>query len=160
MQWQIFIRESDTRYNLEIFSEKIKNCARGAALSTGTRLEIENYEYSFADLISNSKLSDIYTENLKLLGIEEIEEGKDAGSTDMGDVSYACPTIHPYFPISECELVGHTVEFAKASITEKVIQGMKEAIFAMVLTSLDIISDKNKLKEIKDEFYKIKSSKK
>ena len=146
-----YIRSSSDK-NLKILSERVKKCAEGAALATGTRLEMENYEYSFKDLITNKKLSETYKKNLKLLGIKEIKKGKKSGSTDMGDVSYCCPVIHPYFPISDEELIGHSVEFAKASITEKAYKGMKEAVLSMVMTAVNIIEDKELLKEIKEEF--------
>lgn len=151
-----YIRSSSDK-ELKILSERVKKCAEGAALATGTKLEIENYEYSFKDLRTNKKLSEVYTKNLKLLGIKDIKKGKKAGSTDMGDVSYCCPVIHPSFPISEGKLIGHSIEFAQASITEKAYEGMKEAILSMVMTSVDIIKDKNLLQEIKDEFIKNKN---
>lgn len=151
-----YIRSSSDK-ELKILSERVKKCAEGAALATGTKLEIENYEYSFKDLRTNKKLSEIYIKNLKLLGIKDIKKGKKAGSTDMGDVSYCCPVIHPSFPISEGKLIGHSIEFAQASITEKAYEGMKEAILSMVMTSVDIIKDKNLLQEIKDEFIKNKN---
>jgi amidohydrolase len=151
-----YIRSSSDK-ELKVLSERVKKCAEGAALATGTKLEIENYEYSFKDLRTNQKLSEIYTKNLKLLGIEKIKTGKKAGSTDMGDVSYCCPVIHPYFPISKGELIGHSVEFAQASISEKAYEGMKEAILSMVMTSVNIIKDDNLLQEIKDEFRKTKN---
>jgi len=146
-----YIRSSSDK-ELKILSERVKKCAEGAALATGNRVEMENYEYSFKDLITNKKLSETYIKNLKLLGVKEIKKGKKAGSTDMGDVSYCCPVIHPYFPISDEELIDHSVEFARASITEKAHKGMKEAVLSMVMTAVDIIVDKVLLKEIKEEF--------
>ena len=64
--------------------------------------------------------------------------------------------IHSYFPISKCELTGHSIEFAKASISEEGYKGMKEAVLALAMTGKDILSDKELLKKIKDEFEKVK----
>ena len=152
-----YIREATTKEMLKL-SERVKNCAKGAALATGTSLEIENYEYTFKHLVTNEKLSSIYTKNLELQGIKDIPMSDPTGSSDCGDVSHHCPTIHTYFPISKCELTGHSLEFAKATITEEAYQGMKEAIFALVMTGKDILSDPNLLKEIKDEFNQMKKT--
>ena len=152
-----YIREATTKEMLKL-SERVKNCAKGAALATGTSLEIENYEYTFKHLVTNEKLSSIYTKNLELQGIKDIPMSDPTGSSDCGDVSHHCPTIHTYFPISKCELTGHSIEFAKATITEEAYQGMKEAIFALVMTGKDILSDPNLLKEIKDEFNQMKKT--
>lgn len=152
-----YIREATTKEMLKL-SERVKNCAKGAALATGTSLEIENYEYTFKHLVTNEKLSSIYTKNLELQGIKDIPISDPTGSSDCGDVSHHCPTIHTYFPISKCELTGHSIEFAKATITEEAYKGMKEAIFALVMTGKDILSDPNLLKEIKDEFNQMKKT--
>ena len=152
-----YIREATTKEMLKL-SERVKNCAKGAALATGTSLEIENYEYTFKHLVTNEKLSTIYTKNLELQGIKDIPMSDPTGSSDCGDVSHHCPTIHTYFPISKCELTGHSLEFAKSTITEEAYKGMKEAIFALVMTGKDILSDPNLLKEIKDEFNQMKKT--
>ena len=152
-----YVREATTKDMLKL-SERVKNCAKGAALATGTSLEIENYEYTFKHLVTNEKLSSIYTKNLELQGIKDIPISDPTGSSDCGDVSHHCPTIHTYFPISKCELTGHSLEFAKATITEEAYKGMKEAIFALVMTGKDILENENLLKEIKDEFNQMKKT--
>lgn len=150
-----YVREATTKEMVKL-SERVKNCAKGAALATGTELKIENYEYTFKHLVTNEILSDVYVKNLKLQGIEDIPVSKPSGSSDCGDVSHHCPTIHSYFPISKCELTGHSIEFAKASISEEAYKGMKEAVLALAMTGKDILSDKELLKKIKDEFEKVK----
>ena len=117
-----YVREATTKEMVKL-SERVKNCAKGAALATGTELKIENYEYTFKHLVTNETLSDVYVKNLKLQGIEDIPVSKPSGSSDCGDVSHHCPTIHSYFPISKCELTGHSIEFAKASISEEAYKG-------------------------------------
>ena len=134
--------------------ERVKNCAKGAALATGTTLEMMNYETSFADLVTNEKLSEAYEKNLKSLGVTDIRSKDGSGSTDMGDVSHCCPSIHPYFPLTTAHLTGHSVEFANASVAPEAYKGMKEAAVAMALTALDVFSDPELLKAIKDEFNK------
>ena len=150
-----YVREATTKEMVKL-SERVKNCAKGAALATGTELKIENYEYTFKHLVTNETLSDIYVKNLKLQGIEDVPMSEPSGSSDCGDVSHHCPTIHSYFPISKCELTGHSIDFAKASISEEAYKGMKEAVLALTMTGKDILSDKELLKKIKDEFEKAK----
>lgn len=150
-----YVREATTKEMVKL-SERVKNCAKGAALATGTELEIENYEYTFKHLVTNETLSDIYVKNLNLQGIENVPMSEPSGSSDCGDVSHHCPTIHSYFPISKCELTGHSIDFAKASISEEAYKGMKEAVLALTMTGKDILSDKELLKKIKDEFEKAK----
>ena len=146
-----YVRTNCISYLKELVT-KVKNCAYGAALASGTELIIENYETSFANLITNQSLSKIYEKNLRSLGVEEMIVDEGYGSTDMGDVSHCCPTIHPFFPLCKRHLVGHSVELAKSTIEEEAYIGIKESCFAMVLTALDILQDSNLLLEIKEEF--------
>lgn len=146
-----YVRAKSLIY-LKGFVERVKNCARGAALATGTQLEIINYETSFANLITNNKLSQTYEKHLKSLGVTDIRDKESHGSTDMGDVSHCCPTIHPYFPLTTKHLVGHSIEFACATIQEEAYKGMKEAVLSMSLTALEILENPELLNEIKEEF--------
>lgn len=150
-----YVREATTK-DMIALSERVKNCAKGAALATGTTLEIENYEYTFKHLVTNEALSDLYVKNLEIQGIKDIPYSSPAGSSDCGDVSHCCPTIHSYFPISSKPLVGHSVEFAKASVSKEAYKGMKEAVIALTLTGKEILENKETLDKIKEEFIKMK----
>ncbi|MGL4687909.1 MAG: M20 family metallopeptidase [Fusobacteriaceae bacterium] len=150
-----YVRANNSEY-LEELIKKLKKCAEGVALATGTSFEISNYEYSFKNLVTNEYLSEIYKKYLKLQGVEKILIPNSKGSTDTGDVSHICPTIHPYFPLTYKNVSGHTTEFAKASINEEAYNGMRESVFAMVLTGIEILKDKEVLIKIKEEFIKSK----
>ncbi|WP_410208499.1 M20 family metallopeptidase [Fusobacterium sp.] len=146
-----YVRANSLEYLKELV-KKVKSCAKGAAIATGAQLLIENYETSFADLVTNKTLSKLYEKNLRALGVDEICDSKPSGSTDMGDVSHCCPTIHPYFPLCKRYLIGHSTELAQATIQPEAYKGIKEAAIAMALTAMDIFNNSSLLHEIKKEF--------
>lgn len=149
---QFYVRASAKKYLNEL-SEKVKNCARGAALAAGAELNIENYEASYDNLITNQTLSELYCKRLKDMGVQKIHESKDSyGSLDMGNVSHVCPTIHPYFGISDKEIVAHTREFAMSTRTTLAYEEMYKTIGALVLTAVDVIKDRDLLDSIWEEF--------
>lgn len=149
---QFYVRATTKKY-LEELSEKVKNCARGASLAAGTKLEITNYEASYDNLVTNKILSETFCKRLKDMGVTEINEARQSfGSLDMGNVSHVCPSIHPYFKISNDEVIAHTREFALASTTPTAYDNMCKTIGALVLTAVDIIKDKKLLEDIKREF--------
>lgn len=149
---QFYVRATTKKY-LEELSEKVKNCARGASLAAGTELEITNYEASYDNLVTNKTLSETYCKRLKDMGVTEIHEARQSfGSLDMGNVSHVCPSIHPYFKISDDEIIAHTREFASASTTPIAYENMCKTIGALVLTAIDVIKDKKLLEDIKKEF--------
>lgn len=151
---QFYVRASTKAY-LQELTEKVKNCARGAALATGTTLEISNYEFIYDDLVTNESLSNVFIENLKIQGVENPDKVKlSFGSLDMGNVSHVCPSIHPYFGIYGDEsIAAHTEEFREATLTEKAYENMVITINALVKTGVEVIKDNDLLNKIKQEFY-------
>ena len=107
---------------------------------TGATLEMERYELPYDDLKTNEKLSEMFNENLRALGITDINPGKaTGGSSDIGNVSHVAPTIHPYIGITDCPMVGHSVEMAKATTTNKAHDRLLIAALAMAYTGYDVI---------------------
>ena len=120
--------------------EKVKRIAEGAALMTGATLEMERYELPYDDLKTNETLSEIFNSNLRELGITDIKEAKvTGGSSDIGNVSHVAPTIHPYIGVTDCLMVGHSVEMANSTITSKAHDRLLIAALAMAYTGHDII---------------------
>ena len=71
-----------------------------------------------ANMINNTPLMELYQQNALSLGVGVDSESDDkeppSGSTDMGNVSYELPSIHPIFRIgtNECN---HTRGFTAAA---------------------------------------------
>ncbi|SKC84968.1 M20 family metallopeptidase [Maledivibacter halophilus] len=149
---QFYVRATTKTYLNELV-EKVKNCANGAAIATGAKLDISNYEASYDNLITNEILSNLYCQNLKEMGVEEIHEARESfGSLDIGNVSQVVPTIHPYFGICEEDIAGHTIEFAEATRTSMAYDSMEQTIGALVLTAMDILKNDDFLDKIREEF--------
>ena len=135
-----FYFRASTKERVTEVIEKVKKIAEGAALMTGATLEMERYELPYDDLKTNEKLSEMFNENLRALGITDINPAKaTGGSSDIGNVSHVAPTIHPYIGITDCPMVGHSVEMAKATTTNKAHDRLLIAALAMAYTGYDVI---------------------
>jgi len=136
---QFYIRAA-TKETLALVKEKVLNIANGAALMTGATLEVSNYELSYDDLKTNAPLMEAYNKNLRLLGITDgLPPSKGAGSSDIGNVSNVLPTIHPYISISETPLIGHTREFADATVTPIAHERLLIGALTLAYTGLDVL---------------------
>ncbi len=93
-----------------------------------------------------------FAANLDLLGESYIEEVQSSYSTDMGNVSFKAPSIHPYISIGGAHLVGHTPAFAEACRSEGGNKGMFTAAKAMAMTGYDVITDPELRKTSRDAF--------
>ena len=142
-----FYFRASTKERVTEVVEKVKKIAEGAALMTGATLEMERYELPYDDLKTNEILSEMFNENLRALGITDIKEAKTTGgSSDIGNVSHVAPTIHPYIGITDCPMVGHSVEMAKATTTSKAHDRLLIAALAMAYTGYDIINNGKSLR--------------
>jgi amidohydrolase len=134
--------------------DKVLNIARGAALMTGARLEIEEYANPYQNNVPNDTLADILELNMSLIGLKMTPPPKEKGrgSNDLGNVAHRVPSIQAAIAIAEeGECNGHSLEFAAAAMSERghasVIAGAK----AMAYTAIDILLDPELLARAKKE---------
>lgn len=150
-----FYFRAETREVLNRVVEKAKNIANGAALITGTTVDISNYELSYDNMITNKTLSEVFKKNLQAISQHPVYPAEKAsGSVDMGNVSQVVPAIHPYVGLNEPGLIFHTKEFADKTITNDGREAITSAVLALAQTGYDVINDKELLTTIKKEFLK------
>ncbi len=153
-----YVRALDDDYCQELV-QKVENCAKGAALSTGAELKFEIVGHSYKSRNVNKTLGKAFLKNVSALDIpvHPLPVGKGLGSSDIGNVSHEVPTIHPYIGISETEINVHSTDFAKAAISEFGQNRMLVAAKALAMTALDVFTKPELIKEMKEEFEKTKS---
>ena len=139
--------------DLKVLSEKVKNCARAAALGTGTRLEITNFEGWYDDLHTNQTLSARAVKYSKECGVtQSMEPDYATSSSDIGNVSYRCPSIHQWFDVTgDPDTSIHTLEFLSAADSDYGYEQMFIISEAFVRTAEDILTDPDFLAAIKKE---------
>ncbi len=137
-----FYFRAPTKEILDDVLVKVKNIAQGAALMTGSKLEMTRYELPNDNLKTNKSLSEAFSKNLRTLGIKNIYEAKDTGSSDIGNVSHKTPTIHPYIGISNFNVTGHSVNMADATITPFAHERLLIGTLALVYTGYDVLMNK------------------
>ena len=149
---KFYIRSKDKAY-LETVVAKVKECAEGAAGMTGATVKISNFEFSYDNLRTNRKLSDLFTANLRDLGETEINPPSDGiGSIDIGNVSQVVPAIHPWIGVGDTSLIIHSKEFAEHTMTGMGRTAMYRGACALALTAYDVITSKENQRKIKEEF--------
>jgi len=152
---QFYVRTQRKLYNQEV-TEKVLNCAKAGALAAGAKLEVEQFEFAYDDLMTNQRLQKAHNKSLNAVGITNITVPKgSAGSTDVGNVSYVSPVIHNHYSIfgeGEQTYPTHTREFADATLTPSAMEALRKNVVALAMTGADIITDPQLLAEIRAEF--------
>jgi hypothetical protein len=75
-----------------------------------------------------------------------------AGSTDMGNVSYAVPAIHPMIKVAPEGCAIHTPDFAIHSRSEDGDRAVIDGALSMALTIVDLWANEESLGSVRDAF--------
>lgn len=146
-----YVRASENEYRDELV-EKLRRCAQGAALATGAELTFRKVGHEYKAMRPNRSLAQAFRRNIEALGYPVEAPKGGLGSTDMGDVSWEVPAIHPYIKITEGDMPGHSREFAQAARSERAKAAMIAAAKAVAGTCIDVWTDPQLYRAIREEF--------
>jgi metal-dependent amidase/aminoacylase/carboxypeptidase family protein len=140
--------------------EKVKACAKGAAMATGARLIFRMIDRHYAEMRSNRTLATLFKDNWRALGGQIRQPSlKGRGSVDIGNVSHVIPAIHPSIAITGPATPGHSREFARAAVSPRANRELLRVVKTLALTAVDVMTQKQVFKKIKAEFRAQQSSK-
>lgn len=151
---EIYARAARRDYRNEIVAQMDK-MAEGACMMTGCTWNKYQEDHDFDDLKFNrtgdTSLREIFDE----LGLE-LPENEDFlfGSSDIGNVSYACPAFHPCVQISAPEVNIHTPEFAALMTTDLAHDRLDVGAKVIAMHIANIFSDPEKIAAMKADFEK------
>jgi len=138
---EFLTRARDGAY-LQEMNRRFRAIFAAAAEATGTTLELEERD-SYLDLRSNPVLAERCTVHLAALGLDPQPTipWDRVGSTDVGDLSYACPTLHPEVAIVDEGVSCHTHEFRHAADSARGYDALIRGAEALARTGADVVGD-------------------
>jgi len=140
-----YMVRADTLDGLEEVRTKVYRCFEAGAIATGSRLEIDDRERTYAEMRDDHEVAARYAANFEALGGDFPDRrilGERAGaSTDMGNVSQAIPTIHPAIGLNSFPISNHQPEFAAFCATPVADRAVFDGALAMAWTAIDAASD-------------------
>ena len=155
---QFTVRAANARRVGEVRAH-IERMVKGIAIGTGTRFRITDTDNPYFEMVTNKPLADAYRENLVLLGRKPVDgPRKNQGSLDMGNVSYRCPSIHPFMSICPPEMASHTLGFAAASVGPEGERALLDAVKAMAMTAADLFAWRHLVEETRRTFEAFRSA--
>ena len=143
-EWMV---RAPTVARLEELREKVRRCFEAGAVASGAQVEILERPV-YADMRHDAALTSLYATNLQALGRSLHGRPGDPRrldmnrfSTDMGNVSYVTPSIHPILGIDSAPAVNHQPEFTDATISPAADRAIYDGAVAMAWTAIDAASD-------------------
>lgn len=148
---RFYVRAADNGYRDELV-DKLRRCAEGAAAASGARLEFRLVGHAYKAIRPNKALGDRFAHHIEALGYPVEEPKGGLGSTDMGDVSWEVPAIHPYIRIGEGTVPGHSRAFCDAARAEPARSAMVASAKALAAVCLDLWTDVALVDRVREEF--------
>jgi len=133
-------------------AEMVARAGKSSAREIGARVKVElNQKMAYAPFLPNRVAGEILWEIFELLGIkvEQGDEKAGMGSTDLGNLSWRVPALHPSMSISQSPV--HTLEFAAAARSRRGLLMMKRAALAMAMLGCRVMSEEKLRAEMKTE---------
>ncbi|KAH6892575.1 metal-dependent amidase/aminoacylase/carboxypeptidase [Thelonectria olida] len=138
--------------------DRVKKCLEGAAMATACQVEIKEEMEPYAELRPNEALCSDFADTMRetfdqkyYCDLRSREEG--GYSTDMGNVSYECPSFHASFcvPVRPGETI-HGPGFVRAAGTTEAHQAAVKAAKGMSATGWRVLVDNDFANQVREDF--------
>ena len=154
-----FVR-SPTAAGLAALRERVATCLDAGAAAAGCEVAIEWIDPPYADMVGIPTMNDLYAANAARVGRTVLDPvaAEDAGiaavvgSTDMGDVSYVVPSIHPMIQAAPDGTPIHTPAFAEAARGPLGDRAVVDGAKVLAWTVLDLWADAAAVERCAGEF--------
>lgn len=140
-----YIVRSETLDQLDELRPKVYRCFEAGGLATGAKVQIVGGDKPYAEMHHDNDMAVFYRANSEVLGrpfpnLGEWET-RPTGSTDMGNVSRAMPSIHPMIGINSLPAVNHQPEFTAHCVTADADKALIDSALAMAWTCIDLATN-------------------
>jgi amidohydrolase len=140
-----YIVRSETLDQLVELRPRVYRCFEAGALATGSKVELSGGDKPYAEMRHDEAMAAFYRRNSEALGRSFPNLGewetRPTGSTDMGNISLAMPSIHPMIGINSLPAVNHQPEFAAHCVTADADHALADGALAMAWTCIDLATD-------------------
>tara|TARA_B100001250_G_scaffold130983_1_gene111800 strand:+ start:195 stop:1400 length:1206 start_codon:yes stop_codon:yes gene_type:complete len=152
MEW--YVRSKNAK-SLEPLKKRVLNCLEAGGHATSCSMSHDWIDPYYADMVDNETICTLYSANASNIGrtlLEPDAELKVVGSTDMGNVSYLVPSIHPMISVAPYGTPIHTPEFATHAKSESGDKAVIDGAKIMAMTIVDLWANKTTMDAAQSEF--------
>nr|WP_223840053.1 M20 family metallopeptidase [Saccharopolyspora pogona] len=143
--------------SLQDLAARIEAIAHGAASMTGCGVELRwDNNPAYLPIRHNDVLAARWAEHQARRGRTSLPRGVVpeylTGSTDLGNLSYRLPAIHPMIGLGDPNLSLHTEEFAAAAGSPAGDRAVLDGAIGLALTTVDYLVDADLRQAVRAEF--------
>ena len=146
-----FMLRSPDQAEYERMKDRFRAMAEAAAAATGTTVDIV-FSGGAMSMKHNTALEARWVANAAAYGIVDQGPDPNSGSTDMANVSWICPTIHPELAIADEGTPGHSILFRDAAATPRADETTLLAATLVAQTAYELFADSALVESAWQEF--------
>jgi amidohydrolase len=139
MEW---IVRSATIESLQPLKQRVLTSLESAATACACTVDHEWHGHTYADMVNNGPMVAAYVSNAARVGRRVVDPavvGRHVvGSTDMGNISYLVPSIHPMIKVAADGVAIHTLEFAEWARSADGDKAVLDGAKTMAMTIVDL----------------------
>ncbi|MEO8208008.1 MAG: M20 family metallopeptidase [Chloroflexota bacterium] len=135
-----FMLRSAGDARLDSMEERFRQLCDAAALATETTVEVA-FSGRSRTMRTNRVLADRWVANAAAYGIVDQGDDPTSGSTDMANVSWVCPSIHPDLAIVPDPTPGHSLLFRDAAASPQADETTLLAATLVAQTAYELYAD-------------------
>lgn len=135
---------------LEQIDEMIKKCADAAAMALDCTVTLKLGLSDFYDMVRVKPLEESVASYFETFGHPTGSVAPATGSSDVGNVSYRCPTIQPLLSITGENLALHTAAFKEATLRPQAYESLAVGADVMTALALRIFTDEAYCQAVQD----------
>lgn len=120
---------------------RVHSCLQAGADASGCAMSSEPIGPGYDDMIHNPSLLHAFVDNAALAGRSHAvptDESTIVGSTDMGNISYLVPAIHPMVQAAPEGTPLHSLDFSRSAASEMGNAAVLHSATALALTIVDM----------------------
>ncbi|CAM3051380.1 amidohydrolase [Tsukamurella hominis] len=143
----LYYLRADDAESLDRLAARAGDCFAAGALAAGCTHEVTEVSPAYTELRSDDGLAAAYRAAAVAIGRDpvapEFERLVPLGSTDMGNVSHAVPSIHPLIGLETDGAVTHQPEFTAAAATESADRAVRDGALALAAAFAAVAEDED-----------------
>jgi amidohydrolase len=148
-----YVRAATRKYRDEVY-QKVERCIEAAAVATGASYKIEIGQPTFDPIKRNPALEAAVRANMEALGVSVDPDDGRRGSSDIGNLSFYLPAIHPSVAIVDPEVPGHSQVFAEATMTPRGKDALLKAAKFLAMTGYDFLASVELREKVRETLHK------
>ncbi len=153
-QTEWMVRSGSIR-TLGPLKDRVAACLTAGATAAGCEVELAWKPVVYADMLDNEVMVGLYAANSDALGRPVAEPDPRqvvVGSTDMGNISYVVPSIHPMIQAAPTGVPIHTPEFATHAASAQGDEAVVHGALTLAWTVADLWLQDGVLDAVRAEF--------